>query len=99
MKFRYETLHKDAKNRETSFIEELKKKESENREQTNFFDSTMDDLKQRHADEIERISARVVRRETILNGAHANTYIIRKMRWMKNTRRTSTHRLQRCGMS
>lgn len=68
---RYEVLFRDAKNRESAFIgelkakekfiEELKTKEKYQRDETNFFDNSMDELKKRHEQEIQRMSETLVR--------------------------------------
>ena len=61
LKLRYEMLSKDAKNRESALIKDLKEMENKAREDTNFFNDSTDELKKRHEEEIKKVSERVVR--------------------------------------
>lgn len=61
LKLRYEMLSTDAKNKESAFVKDLKELENKSREDTNFFDNSMDELKKRHEEEIKKVSERVVR--------------------------------------
>ena len=48
-------LSMDAKNRELVFIKDLKELENKSHKDTNFFNSSMDELKKRHEEGIKKV--------------------------------------------